>query len=209
MELLWDFCKSSILDCRRQRGNNMTTVYFVRHAQTDYSNPIDAERVLTEEGLQTRYRARDFLLEKHLPRERVHIYSSNFRRAVDTVRPYADALDLPVIECDAFREWSVIAPAEEYYHACELAWENFDYRYGSCETLHEVQTRNIEKLMELLKQHDGDTIVIGSHGTALSTVIRYFHPAYDYEDVKRIMDIKPWIVQFEFEGLNFVRYEVR
>ena len=54
----------------------MTTVYFVRHAQTDYSNPIDAERRLTEEGLETRYKARDYLLSQNIPKEKVHIYSS-------------------------------------------------------------------------------------------------------------------------------------
>lgn len=185
----------------------MTTVYFVRHAQTDYSNPIDAERRLTEEGLETRYKARDYLLSQKIPKEKVHIYSSSFRRAIDTVRPYADAMELPIVACEEFREWSVIAPDNEYYHACKLAWEDFDYRYPQCETLREVQKRNVDKLMELLLHHEGETIIIGSHGTALSTIIHYFNPAYDYEDLLRIMDIKPWIVRFDFEGTEFKDYE--
>lgn len=185
----------------------MTTVYFVRHAQTDYSNPVDKDRVLTEEGLRDRYLARDFLLAREIRSEQLHIYSSNFRRAMDTVQPYADAMNVLIQPCEEFREWSVIAPAEEYYEACKRAWEDFTYRLQDCETLEEVQQRNIQKLMELVRLHADETIIIGSHGTALSTIIHYYNETYNYEDLLRIMEIKPWIVRFDFEGEEFVGYE--
>lgn len=185
----------------------MTRVYFVRHAQTDYSNLVDSDRKLTEEGMQDRYKARDYLIAQNLEREKLHIYSSNFRRAVDTIQPFADYMKLPVQQMEEFREWSVIAPAEDYYTACQRAWNDFTYRLEGCETLEEVQQRNIRKLLELVMLHKDEIIVIGSHGTALSTVIHYYNKGFGYEDLIRIMDIKPWIVRFDFEGKDFCDYE--
>ena len=51
----------------------MTTVYFVRHAQTDYSNPIDKDRPLTAEGMQDRYLARDYMVKQGLIGQLTHI----------------------------------------------------------------------------------------------------------------------------------------
>ncbi len=185
----------------------MTTVYFVRHAQTDYRNPIDKDRVLTDEGMRCRLKARDYLIAKQTDRNRTHIYSSDFRRSIDTIRPFADYMGIDVIPCQAFREWSVIAPEKEYYALCQRAWLDFDYRFQECETMREVQQRNVKQLLELVRKHQGDTLVIGSHGVALSTVIHFFNPWYDYQDVLRIMDLKPWIVKFEFEGSRFMSYQ--
>lgn len=185
----------------------MTRVYFVRHAQTDYSNPIDRDRILTEEGMRDRYKARDFLISQQLNPEKLHLYSSHFRRAVDTLQPFADYTGLPIQCMEEFREWSVIAPEEDYYEACRRAWQDFRYRLAGCETLEEVQKRNVGKLLELVRLHQEETIVIGSHGTALSTIIHYFDSDYGYEDLLRIMDIKPWIVRFDFMGEGYLRYE--
>ena len=190
-----------------QKTERMTTIYFVRHAQTDYSNPVDRERVLTPEGLRDRGKVRDFLLAQELDLEHLHIYSSSFRRAVDTVLPFAEAVGLPVQVCEEFREWTLIAPEEEYFTASEKAWQDFRYRVGQCETLEEVQQRNLGKIQELLKQHPQETIVIGSHGTALSTVIHYFDPFFGYQEFLRILDIKPWIVRFDFQKTEFCAYK--
>lgn len=185
----------------------MTRVYFVRHAKTDYRNPVDRDRVLTPEGMQDRYLARDFLISQHLEPDKLHLFSSHFKRAVDTLQPFADHVGLPIQIDEDFREWTVIAPEEAYYEACRRAWEDFTYRYKQCETLEEVQQRNVRKLMELTARYPDETILIGSHGTALSTVIHYFNPDYGYPDLIRTMEIKPWIVRFDFEENRFLRYE--
>lgn len=185
----------------------MTKVYFVRHAQTDYSNPIDRDRVLTKKGMQDRYKARDYLISQGVDKEILHIYSSSYRRAIDTIQPFADYVGLSIQPLEEFREWSVIAPEKEYYAACKKAWKDYTYRLDGCETLEEVQQRNVQKLLELIQMHQDETIVIGSHGTALSTILHYFNSNYNYEDLMRIMEIKPWIVRFEFEKEKFLAYD--
>ena len=61
-----------------------------------------------------------------------------------------------------------------------------------------VQERNIRALETLLKVHPGQTILIGTHGTALSTIINYYKPDFQLTDFHRIKHIFPWIVKFEF-----------
>ena len=182
----------------------MTTVYFVRHAQTDYSNPIDKDRPLTAEGMQDRYLARDYMVKQGMIGQLTHVYASNFRRAADTGRPIAEAAGLPVEEKEEFREWTLLAKGEEYYSISQRAWEDFTYRYETCETLQEVQTRNLRKLRELVAEHPDETIVIGTHGTALSTIIHYYKPDYGYEEFLRIMEFKPWIVRFQYNGEHLI-----
>ena len=85
---------------------------------------------------------------------------------------------------------------------CRLQWQDFSYRLEGGESLREVQVRNVQALTAILKSKREKTIAIGSHGTALSTVINNFDSSFGYLDFLKIKDLMPWIVQFDFEGLE-------
>lgn len=68
---------------------------------------------------------------------------------------------------------------------------------GEC--LQEVQTRNILALQQVIKKYAGKNIVVGSHGTALSTIINYFDNSFGYSDFDKIKNVMPWIVEFVFD----------
>ena len=63
----------------------MTTIYFVRHAEPNYNNYDDMSRELTAKGWSDRKRITAFLQDKRISR----VYSSPFKRAVDTVGDFA------------------------------------------------------------------------------------------------------------------------
>ncbi len=65
----------------------MTTVYFVRHAAPNLHNHDDLTRELTEQGLQDRKQVTAFLRDKGID----VIFSSPYKRAVDTIKEFADA----------------------------------------------------------------------------------------------------------------------
>lgn len=67
------------------------------------------------------------------------------------------------------------------------------------ESLGEVQERNISALKGVLEKHPGKNIIIGSHGTALSTIINHFDETFGYADFEKIKALMPWIVKFSFE----------
>ena len=59
-------------------------------------------------------------------------------------------------------------------------------------------------LKDILKNNEGMNIVIGTHGTALSSIINYYKPDFGCDDFLRIIDWMPYILEMDFERQQFV-----
>jgi len=70
-----------------------------------------------------------------------------------------------------------------------------------------VQERNITALKEILNENKGKNVVIGTHGTALSTILNYYNKTFGYEEFNRIKSIMPWIIVMEFKGEEFIEFK--
>lgn len=175
----------------------MTHIYFIRHAQPNYDNHDDASRELSPKGLADRALVTDFLAERSIDL----VLSSPFKRAVDTVKDFADRYGHTVTTVDDFRERKVDSGWIEDFRAFSMRqWADFSYKLPEGESLGEVQKRNIAALKRVLKKHPDKTIAIASHGTALSTIINYYEPSFRFEEFERIRTIMPWVVHFTFDG---------
>jgi len=182
----------------------MTTIYFIRHAEPDYNNHDDLTRSLTEKG------KRDVeLVNKFLEAKQIDIVlSSPFLRALETVNGIADKINKNVIIVEDFRERRVDSCWIEDIDAFSLKqWNDLDYKLSDGECLREVQKRNINALNKVLLEYENKNIVIGSHGTALSTIINYYDDTYGYNDFNEIRRLMPWIVKFTFDAEQFVNIE--
>lgn len=174
----------------------MTRVYFVRHAEPNYSNHNDALRELSPKGMRDRKLVTAFLKDKKID----VVISSPYKRAVDTIRDFADSYGFEIEIIDAFRERKVDSGWIEDFDAfAKKQWEDFTFKRSDGESLQEVQARNITALRSVLDTYAGKNIVIGSHGTALSTIIRFYSPSFGYDDFQKIKDVMPWIVEFDFD----------
>lgn len=175
----------------------MTTLYFVRHAQPNYENHDDLTRELSPKGLQDRCLVHNLLAD--VPVDAV--LSSPFMRAVDTVAPLAESRGLPIRTVDDLRERRVDSCWIEDFNAFAKAqWTDFDYRLSDGESLRQVQERCVAALEDILREYAGQTVVIGSHGTALSCIINHYAPAFGYDEFQRIRGLMPWVVRFAFES---------
>lgn len=175
----------------------MTTVYFVRHAAPNLHNHDDLTRELTEQGLQDRKQVTAFLRDKGID----VIFSSPYKRAVDTIKEFADAQKMEIRLDSDFRERKVGERwIEDFDSFCRRQWDDFDFKLLDGESLREVQQRNIRALNRLLKTYGGKNIVIGTHGTALSTILHYFDSSFGYPEFNQIKNRMPWIVSFSFDG---------
>ena len=182
----------------------MTNIYFVRHAEPNYNNHDDLSRELSPKGMIDRELVTEYLADKQVD----IVLSSPYKRAVDTVAHFASLRDLPITIIDDFRERKVDSSWIDDFEAFTRSqWADFNYKLTDGETLSEVQKRNIVALREVIRQHEGKTVVIGSHGTALSTVINYFVLQFGIEEFTRIKSIMPWIVHFSFRGNDCVQIE--
>lgn len=181
--------------------NAMTTIYFVRHAQPNYANHDDMLRELTAKGLEDRKLVTKFLADKNVD----VVLSSPFHRSIDTVRHFADSKGLEIGIIDDFRERRIDSVwIEDFNGFCKKQWEDFTYKLSDGECLAEVQERNISALNQVLKDYAGKTIVVGSHGTALSTIVNYYDNSFGHAEFEKIRGLMPWVVKFTFDEQSCV-----
>jgi 2,3-bisphosphoglycerate-dependent phosphoglycerate mutase len=183
---------------------NVTVLYFVRHAEPNYNNNDDITRELTEKGMKDRELVTKFLDGKNID----VVLSSPYKRAIDTVKHFADSQGLHITIIDDFRERKVDNHwIEDFQGFCRKQWEDFDYKLQNGESLKEVQTRNISALQQVLIDYNGKNVVIASHGTALSSIINYFEPSFGYRDLFILIDfyLEYFLLGLEVEVLYFLR----
>lgn len=175
----------------------MTKIYFVRHAEPNYNNRDDMSRELSAKGMVDRELVTQFLSDKNID----VVLSSPYKRAVDTVAHLANSKGLIIEIIDDFRERKVDSVwIEDFTVFSKAQWADFDYKLSDGESLNEVQSRNISALNGVLGKHKNKNIAVGSHGTALSTIINYYDKSFGYEDFKKIRTVMPWIVEFTFQN---------
>lgn len=179
----------------------MTTVYFVRHAEPNYDNHDDCVRELSAKGLADR-----MLVVKRLEGESINaFFSSPYKRSLDTIQPLADQHGLPIRIVDDFRERKVDSCWIPDFNAfVRRQWADFDYKLSGGESLRETQERNVHALQQVLTECKDQRIVIGTHGTALSTIIHYYKPSFGYEGFEKHKNMMPWVAKFTFDELRFV-----
>lgn len=179
----------------------MTKIYFVRHAEPNYNNRDDMSRELSTKGMVDRELVTQFLSDKNIE----VVLSSPFKRAVDTVAHFADNKGLNIEIVDDFRERKVDSIwIEDFASFSKAQLADFNYKLSDGESLNEVQNRNISALNSVLEKYKGKKIAIGSHGTALSTIINYYDKSFGYEDFERIRTVMPWIVEFTFQNTECI-----
>ncbi|MCM1285607.1 MAG: histidine phosphatase family protein [Acetobacter sp.] len=186
----------------------MTNVYFIRHAEPNYNNHDDMSRELSDKGMHDRKLVSDFLLNKHID----IVFSSPYKRAIDTIYDFARTVNLDIEIIEDFRERKVGSDwISEFNTFCKKQWKNFNFKLSDGESLNEVQSRNIKALNNIIELYTGKNIVIGSHGTALSTIINYYDKTFGYDDFQKIKNIMPWIVKFTFNDnacINIQQYNL-
>lgn len=179
----------------------MTNIYFIRHAEPNFENHDDMTRELSAKGLKDRELVTKFLMDKQIDA----VVSSPFKRAIDTVRDFADKNGMDITVIADFRERRVDSCwIEDFTSFSKKQWEDFTYKLSDGECLAEVQARNIAALNKLLDDYQDQNVVVGSHGTALSTIINYYDKTFGYDGFHEIRHLMPWVVQFTFDGKELI-----
>ena len=142
----------------------MTKVYFVRHAQPDFSWEEDRTRPLTEEGKHDSAIVLEFLKDKEIDA----FYCSPYKRSIDTIADTASFYKMEIMTDERLREREK-GPDGNNHGMFRKRWDDHNYHEEGGESIAMVQERNMAALNEILLDNDGKNIVIGTHGTALSS----------------------------------------
>ena len=172
----------------------MTKVYFVRHAQPEHSWKEDRTRPLTEEGKKDSRIVQEFLQDKNID----SFYCSPYKRSVETIADTAAFFEKEIVTDERLREREK-GPCGNNHGMFQKRWADHNYHEEDGESIAMVQKRNIEALKEILSDNRDKEIVIGTHGTALSTILNFYDNSFGCEEFLRIIDWMPYIVELDFE----------
>jgi len=177
----------------------MTHLYFVRHAQPEFEHEDDRTRPLTKEGMEDRKVVLEVLKDKEID----VFYCSPYQRSISTIQEAADYYKLDIHTDERLRERKK-GRIGNTHELIRKRWADKEYHEEGGESIHMVQSRNIKALKEILTENENKNIVIGTHGTAFSTIMNYYLPEFDCDDFFRIIDWMPYIVQLKFNGQKLV-----
>lgn len=177
----------------------MTKVYFVRHAQPEHEWKKDRTRPLTEEGKRDAAIVLEFLKDKKID----VFYCSPYKRSIDTIADAAAFFGKEMITDERLREREK-GPDGNNYGMFQKRWADHDYHEDGGESINMVQKRNMEALSKILSDNPYKEVVVGTHGTALSTILNFYDNHFGCGDFLRIIDWMPYIIELDFEGDKLV-----
>lgn len=180
----------------------MTTIYFVRHAQPDHDWEDDRTRPLTAEGLKDCQNVTETLRNIKID----CFISSPYKRSIDTIKGCALEHGIGIVTDERLRERAKGLNGNNY-GMFQKRWADFDFHEEGGESLNMVQKRNMEAVFDILKNEKGNTMVVGTHGTALGAILNFFEPSYGCDDFLRIIDYMPYIVRIDFDGQSCIGKE--
>ena len=195
---------------------NATNVLLVRHGQSKGN----AERRFgghTATPLSARGRNQAAATARTLKSESITaIYSSDLARAMETAKPLANMIGLPVHGTTAFRERDVgvmegltfeDAAQQHPEQYAALLRRDFEHVLSGGESYRQLLDRARQKLDAIIEEHRGGRIVLFSHTGTICILALHLMGALDSPELKPvwISSANCGITRFELRDDGFVR----
>lgn len=154
-----------------------TNVYFVRHAHSTYT-PDEMGRPLSNKGF-----ADAKIVTELLKNEGIDVvYSSPYKRAIQTVDGIANYLNREVQIIEGFKERKLAEkPVADFEMAITKVWQDFTYSWPGGESNLVAQRRGVAATLQVLDHHQGENVVIGTHGNIMVLIMNYFDKKYGFD----------------------------
>ena len=153
------------------------TYYFIRHAHSNFT-PDEINRPLSDKGQESLAKL-EFLADKPI----TAIYSSPYRRAVQTVEPLAQSLKLAIQTDKRLIERKLSSQAiidQDFEEALMKLWSRPTFSLVGGESNQQAQQRALTLLHELESKHQNEEIILSSHGNLICILLSTFDSNIDY-----------------------------
>lgn len=163
--------------------NRKTTLYIVRHGQTEWNVEHrmqgHQDSPLTELGIKQAKWLGDALRSDHLD----VVYSSSSPRACHTADLIRGGREIAIHERDDLKEinlgvWEGLTQDEAkatFSEQFDYFWHNpAEFLVDGSETFIQVKDRAISLLHDILRQHEGQSILIVTHTVVVKLLMAYF-----------------------------------
>ena len=175
-----------------------TTLYLLRHAESLPSDDVaEPDWPLSPRG-QSQARALCPILSKLGISA---IYSSPYPRALETVRPFAELRGKPVQRVDALAERGLTSErlsAQQWTAALARCWSEPRFAWPGGESNWDCRQRVAESVGRLVTAHQGERVLIASHGNALALFMGTLDSGFGYEAWRALRN--PDLYRVEYQG---------
>ncbi|WP_150272226.1 histidine phosphatase family protein [Paenibacillus tepidiphilus] len=160
-----------------------TTLYITRHGQTEWNVQQRMQGHMDSPLTELGVRQAEWLGRAMRDKSIDAVYSSSSLRAVRTAEIIRGERAVPVVPCDEFKElglgtWEGGVTAEleagspEQY---QYFWKDPAlFAVEGSETFAGAQQRALAKLMDIVRRHEGQTVLIVTHTVIIKVLMAYF-----------------------------------
>ncbi|MEI5908487.1 histidine phosphatase family protein [Bacillus spongiae] len=179
-----------------------TTIYMVRHGD---SPKVGNERT---RGLTTKGKRDANEITELLKGEEIDIFlSSPYDRAILTIEEMAQRAGKEIVVKEDLKERVFFHddnrhPDNELFPVLEKSFSDPTYSLPGGESNQECQQRAVSVLNELLTEHQGRKMAIGTHGAVMTLMMHHYDKQYDLSFL--LSTSKPDVYKMEFNGQDLV-----
>lgn len=172
----------------------------MRHAESPFIGGMERTRGLSDKGKIDAERIVPLLLK-----EGIDLFiSSPYERAIQTIKPLADACEKEITIVEDLRERQIgVFQEGTFKDAKRKVYSDFSFAFEDGESSDDAQKRAIDQLERILHEHAGKTIVLGTHGDIMTLMMNYFDKQYNFDFWQSAT--MPDIYELRFEGTKFKR----
>ncbi len=179
-----------------------TIVYLLRHAQS-LPDPdiVESDWPLSKKGAEQATRLINSLANLQIDR----LFSSPFRRAIATVKPYSQRSNLPIEIEENLRERKLKEQTmvDDWEVLITRAWKDFDYALPNCESGRACQRRVAICLSGLVNKHRGETLLVSSHGNAIGLYLNKLDSTFGFSHWQAMRNPDLFRIVFTGESPNW------
>jgi len=146
--------------------------------QIQYNSTDELNRPISETGIQD---AED-LHNQFIDFEIDKVFSSPYKRSIQTVELIAQLRKLPIEIIEDFRERTKTeGKLDNFFDNVAKLWSNDTFKFIGGESNVEGQIRGVQALEQVVSSNEGKAVVIGTHGDLMSLIINYYNKSYGFE----------------------------
>ena len=192
-----------------------TTLYFVRHGETDYNRRRIVQGRGVDSMLNATGRSQAVAVARRLASVAFDaIYTSTLRRAAETAEAIAhEHATVPVHHLSDLEEmaWGVFEgkpfslEVRQALEAIYARWNQgeFGYRIPAGESIYDVQQRGRKAIEYILARHDGETVLVVTHGRYLRVLLATLLDDYGLERMEEIPHANTGVNRLAYHGGRF------
>ena len=205
-DTIWTFgaCSESVTALGLQgflAAMHRCVFYLIRHAHAEWTP--DEQRPLSAQGMVDAICVADALDAAPIS----HIYSSPYRRAIQTIKPLADRLRIAIEVVDDLRERALGRPktAASFVAAVEETWRNPSFAHPDGESNQIAQERAVTVVKRLSEAHQGGQVVLSTHGNLLALLVNQFDARCGFDFWKALTMPDIYALHLEFDAVALHR----